>query len=169
MKTCFFSIALSLLLAGCGALAPGSDLGGGGDMGSAGVTPHFSSLMGDYLSNCASCHAPNAPGRTSTTEMTLDFSSNATAYQTITTGMASGLSGNQMACNGVPFLTSGMPAQSLIVATLDQSVRAAFDLTASPNCDATAISDETVKVGSAPSTAFLGALEQWIQNGAPND
>ena len=52
------------------------------------------------------------------------------------------------------------------MATLDQQVRTAFDLPANPNCDMNAISDETVKVGSAPSAAFLSALKTWIQNGA---
>jgi hypothetical protein len=173
MKTRSLALAFaaSLVFAGCGGIGP--DTGDSGtppaDLGSAAVTPHFSSLMGDYLQNCASCHAPGAPGRTSSTEMTLDFSSNATAYQSITTGMTSGLVGNQAGCEGVPFLTSMKPAQSLLVAVLDSQTRAAFDLPAFASCDATAISDETVKVGSAPSAAFLTALNSWVQAGAPND
>jgi hypothetical protein len=161
---CFF-----LLLAGCGVFpAGGSDMGGGGG-GDMSVAARFSALYGDYFSSCANCHAPNAPGRTSDIEQTLDFSTRATAFTTLTTGMAAGLQGNAMACNGVPFVTPGQPGRSLVVATLDFTVRQAFDLVSFPDCDMSAISDETVKVGSQPSATFLAALKQWISDGAADN
>jgi hypothetical protein len=133
------------------------------------VQPMFSSLMADYFGKCGQCHAPGAPGRTSTIEMTLDFSTTATAYTTITTGKAKGLMGNTSGCNMVPFVTPMMPQQSLIVAVVDQPTRAAFDLPAFMTCDSSAISDETVKVGTTPSSDFVAALEAWIAGGAPNN
>lgn len=134
----------------------------------AGVTATFSSLYGDYFGNCKQCHAPGAPGRTSDIEQTLDFSTVGTAYSTIKTGMAAGLMGNFTGCNGVPFVTA-TAAGSLILAVVDQPTRNAFDLTGHPMCDVDSISDETVKVGSAPSAQFVAALAAWIGNGAPND
>lgn len=157
------SLALGLaaaMLGGCETTTdPTIDAPGGA------VTASFTSLYGDYLSNCRQCHTPTAPGRTSDTEDTLDFSTRATAYSTIKTGMASGLVGNQSACNGVPFVaaTSG---GSLLVAVLDQPTRQAIDIPQHANCDADAISDETVKVGSRPSAAFITALKTWVMNGS---
>jgi len=165
------------LLGGCGVIGGGGGGGGGGgdvdmmalDMAPGVVQPKFSSLYGDYFSTCGSCHAPSAPGRTSDIEKTLDFTSRDTAHRTITTGSTAGLVGNQSACNGVPFITAGTPGKSLIVAVVDTPTRTAFDLPATPACDVTAISDETVKVGSSPTAAFVSALKQWITNGALND
>src|SRR5262249_24847561 len=115
-----------------------------------GVTASFQSLYGDYFGNCKQCHAPGAPGRTADIEQTLDFSTAGTAYSTIKTGMAAGLMGNFAGCNGVPFV-GATPGGSLIVAVVDQPTRQAFDVTGHPMCDVDSISDETVKVGSAPS------------------
>lgn len=143
--------------------------GDGGRAGDGGVTAQFSSLYADYFGTCGNCHAPGAPGRTSDIEQTLDFSTRATAYTTITTGSATGLVGNATACNSVPFITRGDAAASLIVAALDQSTRQAFDYQARPDCDVGVIGDETVKVGTPPSAEFIAALKTWIQAGAPND
>lgn len=136
--------------------------------GSGDPEPHFSSLYADYLSNCRQCHAPGAVGATSTTEKSLDFSTQGAAYASLT-GSANGLSGNQQACNGVPFIAKGKPGSSLLLAVVDASTRSAFDLTGNPGCDTNAISDMAFKVGKAPSAAFITALKTWIQNGAAND
>lgn len=133
------------------------------------VNASFHSLYGDYLGTCGSCHAPNAPGRTSDIEMTLDFSSKAMAYTSLTTGKAAGLSGPPMACNGVAFIDKGKPLSSLALAVVDESVRQTFDVATAANCDKLTITDETVKVGSAPSAAFLLAFRDWITNGALDD
>ena len=138
---------------------------GGGTTAPAGVTANFSSLYSDYLSSCKQCHAPNAPGRTSDIETSLDFSTAATAYSTLS-GSAAGLSGNQQACNGVHFLVAGHPEQSLLVASLDATTRAAFS---SGSCNQDGVTDETVKAGGAPSDAFITALKQWITDGAQNN
>jgi len=151
------------LLAGCAA-----DMTGTPDSPTTGVTASFTSLYGDYFGNCKNCHSPNGLGRTSDTEQTLDFTSKTTAFTTITTGMALGLPGNFADCNMVPFVNAD-PAKSLILAALDQPTRNAFDLTGFAKCDMDTISDETAKVGSAPSAAFIAALKQWLQDGAPNN
>lgn len=156
-----------LLLMACGAndmLDGGTpDAGGGG-----GVTATFSSLYGDYFSRCGSCHSPTGPGRTPDIEMSLDFSSKAAAHSSITTKMAAGLTGNFSGCNGVPFVDS-MASRSLILAALDQPTRAAFDHPMYPNCDVDSIADQTLKVGSQPSAAFITALKGWLAAGAPNN
>lgn len=140
------------------------DAGGGGM-----VEATFTSLYGDYFTNCKNCHAPGAPGRTSDIETTLDFSTKATAYTSIKTGMAAGLTGNKAMCNGVPFLGT-TPAKSLLLAVIDQPTRQAIDLSPTfPNCDIDTITDATVKSGKQPSTAFVSALKTWITNGAMNN
>ena len=156
----FLPVALSAsaLLSGCVTTD-----GAGGD-----AQPHFSSLYANYLNNCAQCHAPGAVGATSNTEKTLDFSTQSAAYNSLM-GKASGLSGNQQACNSVAFIVKDKPASSLLVASLDSATRSAFDLSSNPGCDTNAISDMAFKTGKAPSAAFITALKTWIQNGAAND
>ena len=53
----------------------------------------FTALYDGYFQECASCHAPDAPGHTSSIEQTLDFTDVDTAYSTISSGQASGLTG----------------------------------------------------------------------------
>lgn len=126
----------------------------------------FAGLYSGYFQNCAQCHAPGAPGRTSDIEATLNFATEAEAHQSITQGSASGLVGNQQACNGVRFLGASYET-SLVVAVLDENVRHGFSLASHPGCDADAISDMTVKVGYPPSASFLHNLAAWIEAGAP--
>ncbi len=157
------AMALAAIGAGCSPTADTSPDGGGGM-----VQATFTSLYGDYLGNCKQCHAPSAPGRTSDTEQTLDFTSRSTALSTLR-GMASGLTGNHTDCNGVPFLAA-TPARSLLVAVLDQPTRQAIDLSPDhPGCAVDTISDETVKVGSQPSADFVTALKTWITGGAQDN
>mgnify|MGYP000860888043 FL=1 len=132
------------------------------------ASPTFHPLYDSYLQKCVECHAPPAPGRTSTTETTLDFSTLQAAYDTLTGGTASGLSGNQQDCNGVRFIDSTYPA-SLLAAVLDETVRATFSATGQGTCDEAAVSDMTLKVQDQepPSAAFLQALREWIDAGAP--
>ncbi len=133
-----------------------------GDDDDATAAAGFSALYDDYFFECAACHAPDAPGRTDGIEATLDFTDEDTAYTTIATGQASGLVGNQEACNGAYFVGTS-PETSLILAVLDEDVRAGFSLDGNPGCDGDAISDMTVKVGYAPSGEFLSNLEAWIE------
>ncbi|MCS6911969.1 MAG: hypothetical protein RMK29_01290 [Myxococcales bacterium] len=178
MRTCIklACVGLTAALSGCGILGGntgGADGGldsGGPDGGAdGGIQARFSSLYADYFQECRGCHAPNAPGRTAETEKTLDFTNARTAYTTLTTGKATGLVGNQQACNGVAFVVAGRPADSLVVAVLDETVRRGFRVMTAPRCDGDAISDMTVKVGRPPSAAFLTALKQWIQAGAADN
>jgi len=90
---------------------------------------------------------------------TLDFTSVDTAYSTISSGQASGLIGNQEACNGAYFVGTS-PETSLIMAVLDEDIRAGFSLDGNPGCDGDAISDMTLKVGYAPSDAFLALRDR---------
>jgi hypothetical protein len=161
-RSIWLSLALGLAAAsgGCPAATDLTPDGNGGGT----VEATFTSLYGDYLGNCKQCHAPNAPGRTSDIEQSLNFSTRTTALSTVK-GMATGLMGNHLGCNGVPFLAS-TPGNSLLVAVVDQSTRQAFDVSGHADCDIDAISDETVKVGSQPSSAFVTALKTWISGGA---
>lgn len=159
-------LGLCVLAAACGDEVTGD---GTPDAGGGTVTATFTSLYADYFSECGQCHAPGAPGAGAPgIEMTLNFSTKAAAYTSIKSGMATGLDGNQMDCNGVPFVGANA-SSSLILAVLDQPTRQAFDLTSHPNCDVDAITDETVKVGSPPSAAFITALKGWLNAGAPNN
>jgi hypothetical protein len=160
-----FALAIALVATGAGCPAStdtGPDSGGGM------VQATFTSLYGDYFGNCKQCHAPGAPGRTSDIEQSLDFTSRSTALTTLR-GMASGLVGNHIDCNGVPFLAS-TAAKSLLVAVIDQPTRQAIDLAPQhATCDVDTISDETVKVGSQPSADFVTALKTWVGNGAQDN
>ncbi len=155
------AIGLIAFAAGCPASETTPDAGM--------VGANFTSLYGDYFGKCKQCHAPGAPGRTSDIEQTLDFTSRATALTTVKTGMATGLVGNHTDCNGVPFVAAA-PARSLVLAVIDQPTRQAIDLSPQhPGCDVDTISDETVKVGSQPSTEFITALRTWISSGSPDN
>ncbi len=131
-----------------------------------GVTADVTSLYDNYLNKCASCHTPDGAGQHSSIEKTLDFSTVETASKTLREGKASGMSGNQEGCNGMPFVKAGKPGASLLVAVLDETVRQGFDDPDFPDCDGTAISAMDNKVGGAPSAEFLTALKQWITDGA---
>ena len=160
MLSLSLAIGLAGLAAGCPATTETSPDSGGGT-----VEATFTSLYGDYLSNCKRCHAPGAPGRTSDIEQSLDFTSKTTALTTLR-GNATGLMGNHTGCNGVPFLAS-TAAKSLLLAVIDQPTRQAIDLSPGhADCDIDMITDATVKVGSQPSAAFVTALKTWIGNGA---
>jgi hypothetical protein len=113
---------------------------------------------------CAGCHAPGAAGFVNGTEATQDWSSQGTAYTKLK-GNASGLIGNFVACNGVPFL-GATPATSLLVAVFDQTVRGSFT---SGDCNVDTISDMTLKIGGALEAGELALLKEWITAGTPND
>ena len=142
----------------------------GADPGPVAIPATFTSLYGSYLHGCSYCHAPDGPGRVAGIEATLDLSTRALAYQTITAGAASGLVGNQEACNGVPFIGASA-ATSLLMAVLDEQTRQAFDLQDPEHllCDLDAISDMALKLGEDPPTGYLAALATWIDTGAPDD
>ena len=128
----------------------------------------FTSVYEDYFDGCANCHAPGAPGATSDIEKTLDFSSRDSAYDSIMS-TASGLVGNQEACNGVSFVVPGNSSSSLIVAVVDEDIRQGFDLSSNPDCNVDSISDMTVKMGFQPDSSFLNNLKSWVDKGALND
>lgn len=164
-------MGLALACSACGGAETDGGTGGGSDSGggvtdTGGTGGAFQSLYAGYFQNCRSCHVPGAWGSYAGIERTLDFSTIETAYTTLTGGRASGLVGNQEACNGVRFVGATYET-SLVAAVLDENVRASFSDPDHPGCDADAISDMTVKVGSAPSSSFLNALANWINSGAP--
>lgn len=119
----------------------------------------------DEFQTCSGCHAPDAEGRTADIEATQDWSTRDTAYTTLR-GDASGMIGNFQGCNGVPFLGESAE-QSLLVASLDETVRAQFSLPGFPNCTPDAISDQTAKIGGPLPAGLLQDLKDWIDSGAP--
>ena len=126
-------------------------------------TEGFTALYEGYFQKCAECHSPDGMGRTDDIEKNLDFTTQDTAYSTITSKSASGMVGNTADCNGVSFITSGKANASLILAVLDENVREGF---ASGACDKNTISDMANKSGSDPNQAFLDDLKAWINDGA---
>lgn len=152
----------------------GGDTGGdtGSDTGVAGVT--FTALYDGYLVGCAVCHSLdpatgelNGPGATSDTEASLDFSTRTTAYDTLVYGSATGLVGNQEACNAVAFI-GGSYETSLLAAVVDEDVRFAFEAGSNGDCNVDSVSDMALKVGSTPDAAYLADLKAWIDDGAPD-
>ena len=129
----------------------------------------FTTLYEGHLQRCKACHADGALGfNPGVTEATLDLSSRDSAYTTITTGSASGLTGNVAACNGVPFIgASG--AQSLFVAVMDEDARRAFDDPDHPDCNGDTITDMNLQTGVAAPSDYLAMLKAWIDAGAPNN
>jgi len=94
----------------------------------------FPALYTSYLNQCANCHAPGAPGATSTTEQTLDFSSGEHGRGE-PEGPGLGPDGQPQDCNGggVPGRdVRGEPAGQRV---LDQSVRSAIAITSNPKCN----------------------------------
>jgi hypothetical protein len=116
---------------------------------------------------CSGCHAPSAPGRTAGIEATQDWSTRDSAYSSLK-GKASGLIGNFEGCNGVPLISS-TANNSLLVASLDEDVRANFMNASYPDCTGDAISDQTLKIGGALPDSLLTQLKSWINAGAPNN
>ncbi len=155
-------VASALLAQGCDKVEDLLDSGGGN--GEVTQPAGFSALYSGYLSQCATCHAPGAPGYTSNIEKTLDFSTESTAYNTIRSGTASGLEGNVQDCNGAAFLGSTYES-SLLAAVLDQGVRSSIAIASNPMCNADTITDMTVKAGEPPA-GFLSDLKTWIDGGA---
>lgn len=130
-----------------------------------GGEPSFTTLyQSSSFSNCSGCHAPGAPGFTDGTEATQDWSTRATAYQSLQ-GTASGLIGNFAGCNGVPLIGDG-PDTSLLVAVFDETVRTAFSLPNFPDCTVDSISDMTLKIGGSLTSQELTLLKDWITAGA---
>ncbi len=150
VSTATASLALLTSIVGCEATA------GSGD--------DFTQAYDSYLNKCANCHAPGVDGKTSTTESSLDFSTVDTARSTLK-GSAKGLTGNQAACNDVPFVVPGKPEQSLVMAVLDADVRKGFDIAGKAGCDADGVTDMTIRVG-GPDADAIAKLRTWIADGA---
>lgn len=119
-----------------------------------------------YFQECGGCHAPGAPGFTDGTEATQDWSTRDEAFTSLQ-GVASGLIGNFQGCNDVP-LIGDTPENSLLVASLDETVRQNFSVSGFPDCNLNTISDMTLKIASDLDPVDLDLLKTWISNGAPN-
>ena len=144
----------------------------GDETGDAG-TPSFTTLYDGYLVDCATCHALDpatgdviGPGATDDIEGTLDFTDRDTAYASLQ-GSASGLVGNQEACNDVAFI-GATSETSMLMAVLDEDVRLAFDA-GTAGCDSDALTDMALRVGYDPGAAYLADLAAWIDAGAPDN
>jgi hypothetical protein len=158
----------ALLALSCGDALEDPLDGGAGTGGSGGGGVTFTSIYeSDEFQECAGCHAPGAPGRTEGTEATQNWSTRATAYNSLQ-GNASGLIGNNAGCNGVAFLDDAAE-DSLLVAAFDEDVRIAYDNPSFPNCNADAIADQTLKIGGPLPAALLADLKAWVDAGAPNN
>lgn len=159
-STFAFCLILSALLAPIGAGCEDDPLGVDPDAGM--PSGDFESLYASStLQMCQDCHAPGAPGFTSGTEATQDWSSANAALSSLQ-GTASGLEGNFAPCNGVP-LIGATSSTSLLIAVLDPDVRASFSVAGFPDCTADAIADETLRVGAVPAT-LLQDLKDFIDN-----
>ena len=158
MPTLALLAVLGALPAGCEGLTEGTDA----VVTDIPAAASFPSLYDRYLYRCKNCHAPGALAGVDGTEATLDFTSAEIARASLA-GTASGLVGNQEACNGVSFLDTTYET-SLLAAVLDYDVRAAFS--AGDGCDVDAISDMTLTSRAGPPPGgFLDDLAVWINDG----
>jgi len=149
--------AASLLALGCGETID-DVLEGDGDA--------FTSIYeSEEFQTCSGCHAPGAPGRVDGIETTQNWSTRDAAHTTLKR-TAAGLIGNNAGCNGVPFL-GATAEQSLLVASLDEDVRAGYDNPSFPGCTPDAIADQTLKIGGPLPAALLQQLKDWVNDGAP--
>lgn len=155
------SLALGL---GCSS-AEDAVNGAAGD-GSSGSDAFSKIYASDTFQKCSGCHAPGAAGKTEGTEATQDWSTRDKAYSTLHQ-TASGLIGNFAGCNGVPLLGSSS-AESLLVASLDADTRESYQNAQFPDCNADAISDQTLKIGGPIPASLLTQLKNWIDSGAPD-
>ncbi|MET0412461.1 MAG: hypothetical protein ABW217_14260 [Polyangiaceae bacterium] len=168
-RTALLSMLAPLLVLSCGDTLD-DPLGGAGSGGSGSGSggPTFTSIYGsDEFQECSGCHAPNAPGITEGIEETQNWSTRATAYNSLQRN-ASGLIGNNEGCNGVPFLGDSAE-ESLLVAAFDEDVRVAYDNPSFPDCNADAIADQTLKIGGPLPASLLADLKAWVDAGAPNN
>lgn len=166
-RTALISLSTALFALGCGDTLD-DPLGGAGSGGSGSGTASFASIFeADEFQECSGCHAPGAPGRTEGMEATQNWSTRASAYSSLQ-GNASGLIGNNAGCNGVPFLGDSAE-ESLLVASLDEDVRVAYDNPSFPDCNADAIADQTLKIGGPLPASLLAELKAWVDAGAPNN
>ena len=154
------ALALACLAATCLTGCPVEDPGGA-DAAPADTFTMLYETLGD---SCRGCHAPGAVGAPVGTEATQDWSSVDSARSTLR-GTASGLMGNFAGCNDVPFL-GDTPETSLLVAALDENVRAEFTLAEFPDCNADAISDMTLKIGRQLTPGELSLLREFVMEEA---
>jgi hypothetical protein len=143
----------ALLLTGCPVEEPGDGV-------DAAPADTFTQLYDSIGATCAGCHAPGAPGFMDGTEATQDWSSRDSAYSSLQ-GVASGLVGNFVGCNGVPFI-GATPETSLLVAAFDETVRADFSVASNPDCTGDAISDMTLKIGRQLTPDERALLTQFV-------
>ncbi len=143
---------------------------GADDGDDGGGAPTFTGLYDDHLNKCGVCHAPGGAGFIAgQTEATLNFADRNSAYTSITTGKASGLVGNFAGCNEVAFIGASAGA-SLIVAVLDEDVRAAYDNPAASECNGNgSISDMSGRTLPPVPSSITAGLKSWIDAGASND
>ena len=119
----------------------------------------------DLVSECVDCHAPGADGFVDGVEATQNWSDIETAYASLQ-GTAPGLIGNFQGCNDVP-LIGDSPETSLLVAVLDEDVRAEFSLPDYPDCNADGIADMSLKISGDVDEVELEMLKAWISAGVP--
>jgi hypothetical protein len=110
--------------------------------------------------DCLQCH----DGADTAQFGNLDFSTQANAYESLTTGTVSGPSSSNI-CTGVKLVDAGSPASSYLLATLFTEYTAASNYGGVAACipyNAHALLD-------ALSPSKKASMVAWITAGAPND
>jgi len=128
------------------------------------VTSNFTSIYTHVLSkNCVQCHEPQGSA-TINNSTQIDFSTQAVAYQTLTSLTSTGVSANlNSQCSGVPLVSMGHADQSYVLATLSATYFHA-DFYKS-GCTPYSPSGH----GATLSSTETQAIVEWIQNGAINN
>ena len=148
------TLALPFFLTDCGKI-PGLD-----------GTPASGTFGSVYrtitTANCTQCHVPGGAATTDS-GVQLDFTSQATAYSTLTSLNVTATSSKNI-CNGVKIVKSGEPAKSYFAAVLISTYNTS-NFAGVTGCTPYNVHLENQNLSEAEKTSIVS----WIQNGAPNN
>jgi hypothetical protein len=112
--------------------------------------------------NCVSCHSPGGAAH-DISGVELDLSSQASAYQALTSASVSGVSSSGI-CAGVRIVAPGNPASSYLLGVLFSSYNTS-DFGGVSGCQPYSGHLQDTNL----TQAEQASLTTWIQNGAPNN
>jgi hypothetical protein len=153
LRFALFSVFL-MALVDCGSNNSSTD--------SNGTSPNFTSIYSTILSPlCVQCHQPG--GAAVQQGVNLDFTSQASAYQGLTTSHVSSIN-ESGTCGSVPLVSAGNPSASYLLAVVAQAYNIP-NFAGANGCTPLASHIENGYVNQSQA----GAIAAWIHQGAPNN
>lgn len=130
------------------------------------VEPTFSSLYTNFFyNNCLTCHQPG--GTATVASATLDFTDASTAYTSLRTSVASGITSGT-ACAGISIINTTTPANSFILAILSTDYYST-DFAGATNCTPYTEHHTNIAISQAFTSNVKTALVEWITQGAQDN